>query len=99
MVAIVHEQDVVCRDDGRINGTSHVHFGEHIFIAIVRKDDDVTIFVSKIDLVVNDESRAPDSGKRIVNPVGRAGIGIEAVQETAEVGDIDQAIGDGSGRN
>ena len=53
---------------------------------------DVAVLVAEIDLVVDDHRRAPDRREHVVRPVRLAGLEIEAVQEAAEVGEVDQAV-------
>ena len=63
------------------------------------QDDDVAVLVAEVDLAVDDERRAPDRGEQVVRPVVLAGLGVEAVEEAAEVGDVEQAVGDRGGRD
>ena len=43
--------------------------------------------------------RGPDRGEHVVGPVDGAGLGVERVQEAAEVGDVDDAVLDRGGRD
>ena len=60
----------------------------------VLQDDDVAVLVAEIDLAVDDDRRAPDRREQVVHPVRLPRLGVEAVEEPAEVGDVDEAVGD-----
>ena len=56
--------------------------------------DDVAVLVAEVDLAVDDEWRRPDGGEHVVRPVLLTGLRVEAVEVAAEVGDVDEAVGD-----
>ena len=56
------------------------------------EDRDVAILVADVDLAVHDQRRAPRSGKHVVDPMALAGLGIEAVEQAAVVGDVEDVV-------
>ena len=61
--------------------------------------DDVAVLVAEVHLAVGHEGRAPHGGEHVMRPVQLTGLGVEAVEVAAEVGDVHQAVGDGGCRN
>ena len=86
-------QPPVRRDRRGVDGAAHVHLGQHLLRLAGLQHDDVAVLVAEIDLAVDHHRRAPDRGEDVVRPVDLAGLRVEAVQEAAEVGDVDQAVG------
>ena len=86
-------------NDSPVNGATHVDLGQDLLFLSVLQHNNVAVFVAKIDLAVCKKWRAPYRGKGVVRPIGLTCLGIETVQESAEIRNIDQAIGYGSRRN
>ena len=61
------------------------------------EDIDIAVLVSYIDLAVGDKGRTPYRSKGVVGPVVLSGLGVEAVDETAQVGCVEQAVADSYG--
>ena len=53
---------------------------------------DVSIFIAEIDFPICDQWGAPNGRERIIGPVMLAGFGIQAVQKSAQVGYIKEAV-------
>ena len=99
LIAIHDEQLAVGRHRGRIDGAAHVLLRHQLERLAVLDHGDVAVLVAEVDLVADQHRRAPDRREHVVRPVRLAGLEIEAVQEAAEVGEVDQAVLDRRGRD
>ena len=61
------------------------------------EDGDVAIFVADEHVVPGDQRRRPTGGQHVVRPEQLAGLGVQAVEQPAEVGHVKDVILDGHG--
>ncbi len=91
------EQGAVGGDGSRVNGAVEVDFVDELLFFAGREDGQVALLVAQVHLAVGDEGRAPDSRFGIVGPIDFAGVGVEAMQFSVEVGGEKKIVGDGNG--
>src|SRR6266568_2522598 len=82
----------------RVDGRAHVDLVDHFELLSCRQDDEVAVLGAHIHLPVRDERGGPDVTLRVVHPVWFAGLRIQAVDIAAEVGHVNEAIGDRGSR-
>lgn len=58
------------------------------------EDIQLPIGVAEHNLAVDDHRRAPDAGHHVMLPVSLTGLDVEAVEEAAQIGGVEQAVGD-----
>src|SRR5206468_9929424 len=90
-------EDAVGGDRGREHGCGEVDLGQLLQLPPGRQDQQRAVLVAGVDLAVGEQRRAPDAGLRVELPDFLAAGRVEAVNESGEVGDVDQAVGDRGG--
>src|SRR4030095_8060457 len=73
---------------------SHIHFGQDLLFFPVLEDNDIPVLIGEIDLSISNERRTPYGGEHVVNPEFLTRIGIDTMEETAEVRDVDNIVPD-----
>ena len=56
------------------------------------EDGDVAILVANVHLFFDNHGRAPRRGEHVVHPVDFARFGVEAMEQAAEVGDVQHVV-------
>ena len=92
LVSVVDEKNAVRGHGSGVDRASHIHFSQDLLFFTVLEHNDIPVLIGEIDLSVSNERRTPDRGEHIMNPEFLARIGVNTVEETAEVRDVDDIV-------
>ena len=88
-----NEQHSIGDRGSRVHGTAHVHLVERVVLFRGEfEHGQVPVFIADNDASVDDRGRAPHRGQQVVRPVDLTGLGVQAMHQSTEVGDHEQAI-------